>query len=59
MNIDELAKYTNSRRPVELVAISSEMTKSEALKLEYRFKQVPANRKIFELTKEEIEMTIY
>ena len=33
------AKYTRSRRPVELVDISPEMTKSEALKLEYRIKQ--------------------
>ena len=28
------AKYTRSRRPVELVAISSELTKSDALNLE-------------------------
>ena len=53
------ARYTRSRRPVELVSISPEMTKSEALKLEYRIKQVPADRKIPDLTKEEIEMTIY
>ena len=53
------AKYTKSRRPVELVAISPEMTKNEALKLEYRIKQLPANRKIFELTREESEMAIY
>ena len=39
------AKYTRSRRPVELVAASSEMTKSDALKLEYRVKQVPASKK--------------
>ena len=53
------AKYTRSRRPVELVGISSEMTKSEALKLEYRIKQLPADKKISELTKGESEMTIY
>ena len=51
------AKYTRSRRPVELVAASSEMTKSDALKLEYRVKQVPASNKYFELTKEENKMT--
>ena len=51
------AKYTRSRRPVELVGVSSEMTKSDALKLEYRVKQVPASRKIYELTKGENEMT--
>jgi putative endonuclease len=39
------AKYTKSRRPVELVGISSEMTKSDALKLEYRIKQLPAGKK--------------
>jgi putative endonuclease len=51
------AKYTRSRRPVELVAASSEMTKSDALKLEYRVKQVPASNKYFELTNEENKMT--
>ncbi|MBT8407113.1 MAG: GIY-YIG nuclease family protein [Deltaproteobacteria bacterium] len=30
------AKYTRSRKPVESVGASHEMTKSEALKLEYR-----------------------
>ena len=50
------AKYTRSRRPVELVAASPEMTKSNALKLEYQVKQVPAIKKIFELTK--VEETI-
>ena len=43
------ARYTRSRRPVELVAISHEMTKSDALKLEYRIKQAPADAKISEL----------
>ena len=50
------AKYTRSRRPVELVGSSSEMTKSDALKLEYRVKQVSALEKNFELTKEENKM---
>jgi putative endonuclease len=44
------ARYTRSRRPVELVGTSSEMTKSEALKLEYRIKQLPADRKMAEIT---------
>jgi predicted GIY-YIG superfamily endonuclease len=52
------AKYTRSRRPVELVGISSEMTKSEALKLEYRIKRLPADKKITELKREENEMAI-
>jgi len=51
------AKYTRSRRPVELVASSSEMTKSDALKLEYRVKQVPASKKYLELTSKENKMT--
>jgi putative endonuclease len=51
------AKYTRFRRPVELVAASSEMTKSDALKLEYRVKQLPASKKNIELTKEENKMT--
>jgi putative endonuclease len=52
------ARYTRSRRPVELVGIGPEMTKSEALKLEYRIKQLPADKKIAELTGKESGMTI-
>jgi predicted GIY-YIG superfamily endonuclease len=52
------AKYTTSRRPVDLVGVSPEMTKSEALKLEYRIKQLPTNKKISKLTGKEDEMTI-
>ena len=44
------AKYTRSRRPVELVGSSPEMTKSEALKLEYLIKQLPADKKISALS---------
>jgi len=51
------AKYTRSRRPVKLVAASSEMSKSDALKLEYRVKQVPAGKKHLEFTNEENKMT--
>ncbi|MGD8716870.1 MAG: GIY-YIG nuclease family protein [Desulfobacterales bacterium] len=45
------AKYTRSRKPVELVGSSHEMTKSEALKLEYRIKRLSADKKISELVK--------
>jgi len=45
------AIYTRSRRPVVLVAASSGMTRRDALKLEYRVKQVPAGQKEGELTK--------
>lgn len=46
------AKYTRSRGPVELVGTSSVMTKSDALKLEYQIKQVPASEKLSELRRE-------
>ena len=52
------AKYTRSRRPIELVGASFKMTKSDALKLEYRIKQVPASRKIFQLIQGEDKITI-
>lgn len=52
------AKYTRSRRPVELIAASSKLTKSEALKLEYRIKQLPAHRKITAIEKKETMMTV-
>jgi putative endonuclease len=40
------AKYTRSRQPVEPVAVSTGMSKSQALQLEYRVKQLPASRKV-------------
>jgi putative endonuclease len=40
------AKYTRSRRPVKLLAASGGISKSEALKLEYRIKQSPADKKL-------------
>jgi len=40
------AKYTKSRRPVELVATSRKMTKGNALKLEYGIRKLPAIKKI-------------
>jgi putative endonuclease len=52
------ARYTRSRRPVVLIGTSSKLTKSEALKLEYRIKLLPANKKLSELLREENEMTI-
>lgn len=52
------AKYTRSRRPVVLVAASQNMTKSEALKLEYHLKQVPARNKVHELTTQEEKMAV-
>jgi putative endonuclease len=52
------AKYTRSRRPVELVGVGPQMTKSEALKLEYRIKRLPPDKKLSELTGKESEMTV-
>ena len=40
------AKYTRSRHPVELVAVSSGMSKSEALKFEHAIKKQPPGDKI-------------
>lgn len=40
-----------------MLGVSSEMTKSDALKLEYWVKQVPASKKYLELTKKENKMT--
>jgi len=39
--------------------ISPEMTKSQALKLEYKIKQLPADKKLSKLTRKENVMTIY
>lgn len=44
------AKYTRSRRPVELVCASRKMSKSEAFKLEHRIKRLPAHRKPMAIT---------
>jgi putative endonuclease len=52
------AKYTRSRRPVELLGVSPEMTKSDALKLEYKIKQLPPEKKLFQLTEKENVRTI-
>ena len=52
------AKYTRSRRPVELVCVSPKMTKSEALKLEYRIKRLPPDQKIIQLTRKKSEMAV-
>ncbi|WP_299976420.1 GIY-YIG nuclease family protein [Desulfobacula sp.] len=40
------SKYTRSRLPVKLVAVRKDLTKSNALKLEYQIKKLPAGEKI-------------
>jgi predicted GIY-YIG superfamily endonuclease len=48
------AKYTRSRRPVELIGVGPVMTKGEALKMEYRIKQLPADEKVAWFNADEI-----
>ena len=55
-NAGKGSKYTRSRRPVILVAVSQPMTRSEALKLEYHLKRVPAQEKLHELKTQEAKM---
>ena len=45
-NTGKGAKYTQSRLPVELVAVSRGLSKSEALRLEHYIKRQPAGKKI-------------
>jgi len=45
-NLGIASKYTRSRRLVKLLCNTHKMTKSEALKLEYKIKQLPKNEKI-------------
>ena len=52
------SKYTRSRRPLELIDFSPELTKSEALKLEYRIKKMSADQKIPGLKKAQREILI-
>ena len=40
------SKYTRARLPVALTAIINNLTKSEAYKIEYRVKKLPASKKI-------------
>ena len=45
-NAGKGAKYTRFRCPVELAAVSMEMSRSDALKLESEIKKLPAKDKI-------------
>ncbi len=45
-------KYTKARLPVELVAVSREITKNEAFKLEMGIKKLPAGEKVKVLKEE-------
>ena len=48
-NAGKGSKYTQSRLPVELMAVSRELSRSGALTLEYYIKQQSAEEKIDEL----------
>ncbi len=39
------AKYTRSRLPVKVVAVSPDLTKRQAFQFEYHVKQLPAGQK--------------
>ena len=45
-NAGKGAKYTQSRLPVELVAVSGALSKSDAFRLEHYIKQQPAGKKV-------------
>lgn len=51
-NAGKGAKYTRSRRPVSLVGTGRKMRRGEALSLEYRIKQLPADKKLAALREE-------
>ena len=40
------SKYTRARLPVELAAVINNLIKSEAYKIEYQIKKLPAGKKI-------------
>ncbi len=45
-NTGRASKYTASRLPVELAAQKQGLTRRQALKLEFKIKKLPANKKI-------------
>jgi len=45
-NRGKASKYTRSRRPVTLKAISADMSRSEALRLEIKIKKLPKAKKM-------------
>jgi len=44
-NRGKASKYTRARLPVEMVAVRSNLMKSEAFRLEYQIKKLPAHKK--------------
>ena len=50
-NQGKAAKYTRSRRPVKLLAKSTKMDRSDAMRLEIKIKKMPRAKKIAALEK--------
>ncbi|KUG23236.1 hypothetical protein ASZ90_006996 [hydrocarbon metagenome] len=50
-NEGEASKYTRSRRPVDLLATSAKMGKSESMRLELKIKKLPREKKLAALKK--------
>ena len=44
-NRGKASKYTRARLPVEMVAVKNNLMKSEAFRLEYQIKKLPAHKK--------------
>lgn len=51
------SKYTRSRLPVEVAAARNDLTKSDAFKLEYQIKKLPAGQKISALNQNPVPLT--
>ena len=45
-NQGKASKYTRTRLPVELAVVKKGLLKSEAFKIEYQIKKLPADKKI-------------
>lgn len=57
--VNEINRYLkDAERLVELIGVSPDMTKSGALKLEYRIKRIPPDQKIIQLTRKESKMAV-
>jgi homoserine kinase type II len=52
------AKYTRSRRPVNLMATSDKMSRSEAMRLEIKVKRLPKEKKLAEVEKHEAKKPV-
>ncbi len=49
-NYGTASRYTRTRLPVKLIASSTPMSKSDALRLEINIKRLPRDKKLFALT---------